>query len=87
MVLEFKPRTRRARQTLAMANARGSCHASHAAQAGGALIEAAIVIPLGIFLFLGIGEFAQGFTVNRRIEAAAGTAADPSDKTTIDQHG
>ena len=44
--------------------------------AGGALIEASLVIPFGVFLFLGVSEFAQGFTVNRRIEAAAGTAAD-----------
>lgn len=43
---------------------------------GGALVEATLVIPLGVFLFLGVSEFAQGFTANRRVEAAAGTAAD-----------
>ena len=43
---------------------------------GGALIEASLIIPFGIMLFLGVSEFAQGFTVNRRVEAAAGTAAD-----------
>ena len=43
---------------------------------GGALVEATLVIPLGVFLFIGVSEFAQGFTANRRIETAAGTAAD-----------
>lgn len=64
-----KPSTRKRRRSHFL-------HRLARGQAGGALVEAAIVIPLGIFLFLGIGEFAQGFTVNRRIEAAAGTAAD-----------
>ena len=43
---------------------------------GGAFIEAALVLPIGLLLFVGISEFAQGFTINRRLEAAAGTAAD-----------
>lgn len=43
---------------------------------GGALVEAALILPIGILLFIGISEFAQGFTINRRLEAAAGTAAD-----------
>ncbi len=43
---------------------------------GSALIEAALIIPVGVLLFVGISEFAQGFTINRRLEAAAGTAAD-----------
>lgn len=43
---------------------------------GSALVEAALIIPVGILLFVGISEFAQGFTINRRLEAAAGTAAD-----------
>ncbi len=43
---------------------------------GSALIEATLVIPIGLLLFVGINEFAQGYTIIRRLEAAAGTAAD-----------
>ena len=43
---------------------------------GGAIIEATLVIPLALLFFVGIAEFAQGFTINRRLEAAAGAAAD-----------
>jgi Flp pilus assembly protein TadG len=43
---------------------------------GGALIEATLVIPIAIMVFIGIAEFSQAFTVNRRVETAAGTAAD-----------
>lgn len=43
---------------------------------GGALIEATLVIPVALMLFIGVAEFSQAFTVNRRVETAAGTAAD-----------
>lgn len=43
---------------------------------GGALVEASLVIPIALLFFVGIAEFAQGFTINRRLEAAAGAAAD-----------
>src|SRR5262245_51446319 len=45
-------------------------------QSGQALIEAALVFPLLIGLFLGVSEFSEAFTVSRRLETAAGTAAD-----------
>ena len=45
-------------------------------QRGAALVEAALVLPLLIGLFLGISEFGEALTVNRRVEAAAGTGAD-----------
>jgi len=40
------------------------------------LVEAALVFPLLISVFLGVSEFSQAFTVKRRLEAAANTAAD-----------
>jgi Flp pilus assembly protein TadG len=43
---------------------------------GHALVEAALVFPLLLSLFLGISEFSEALTVNRRVEAAAGTSAD-----------
>ncbi len=45
-------------------------------QAGGALIEAALVFPILLGLFLGVSEFSEAFTVSRRLEAAAHTTAD-----------
>jgi Flp pilus assembly protein TadG len=45
-------------------------------QSGQALIEAALVFPLLLGLFLGVSEFSEAFTVSRRLEAAAGMAAD-----------
>lgn len=43
---------------------------------GAALVEAALAFPLLISLFFGISEFGEALTVNRRVEAAAGTGAD-----------
>jgi Flp pilus assembly protein TadG len=43
---------------------------------GQALVEAALVFPMLISVFLGVSEFSQAFTVKRRLEAAANTAAD-----------
>lgn len=43
---------------------------------GHALVEAALVFPILISLFLGISEFSEALTVSRRVEAAAGTSAD-----------
>jgi Flp pilus assembly protein TadG len=43
---------------------------------GHALIEAALIFPILIGLFLGASEFSEAFIVNRRIAAAANTAAD-----------
>ncbi len=45
-------------------------------QRGHALVEAAIVLPILISLFLGISEYSEALTVSRRVEAAAGTSAD-----------
>jgi Flp pilus assembly protein TadG len=45
-------------------------------RSGQALVEAALVFPLLISVFLGVSEFSQAFTVKRRLEAAANTAAD-----------
>lgn len=45
-------------------------------QSGNALIEGAIVFPLLISIFLGVSEFSEAFTVSRRLETAATTAAD-----------
>ena len=43
---------------------------------GHALVEAALVLPLLVSLFLGISEYSEALTVSRRVEAAAGTGAD-----------
>src|SRR6185295_8465905 len=45
-------------------------------RSGQALVEAALVFPMLISVFLGVSEFSQAFTVKRRLEAAANTAAD-----------
>jgi hypothetical protein len=45
-------------------------------QAGNILIEAALVFPILVGLFLGVSEFSEAFTVSRRLDAAAYTAAD-----------
>jgi Flp pilus assembly protein TadG len=45
-------------------------------RSGQALIEAALIFPILVGLFLGITEFSEAFTVNRRIEAAANVSAD-----------
>lgn len=43
---------------------------------GHALVEAALVFPVLIFVFLGLSEYSEALTVKRRVEAAAGTGAD-----------
>jgi Flp pilus assembly protein TadG len=43
---------------------------------GQALLEAALLFPIFISLFLGVSEFSEAFTVSRRLEATANTAAD-----------
>lgn len=45
-------------------------------QSGNILVEAALVFPILIGLFLGVSEFSEAFTVNRRLATAAYTAAD-----------
>jgi len=45
-------------------------------QSGQALVEAALVLPIMVGLFLGVSEFSEAFTVSRRLEAAAATSAD-----------
>jgi Flp pilus assembly protein TadG len=45
-------------------------------ESGNALLEAALVFPILLGLFLGVSEFSEGFTVSRRLDAAAFTAAD-----------
>src|SRR5262245_58680900 len=51
----------------------GRCAADRSGQA---LVEAALVFPMLISVFLGVSEFSQAFTVKRRLEAVANTAAD-----------
>jgi Flp pilus assembly protein TadG len=45
-------------------------------RSGNVLLEAALVFPILVGLFLGVSEFSEAFTVSRRIEIAASTAAD-----------
>ena len=45
-------------------------------QAGHALIEAALIFPILLGLFLGVSEFSEAFTVSRRLQGAAHTTAD-----------
>jgi Flp pilus assembly protein TadG len=45
-------------------------------QSGNILVEAALVFPILLGLFLGVSEFSEGFTVSRRLDAAAFAAAD-----------
>jgi Flp pilus assembly protein TadG len=45
-------------------------------QSGQALIEAALIFPILLGLFLGVSEFSEAFTVSRRLQAAAHTTAD-----------
>lgn len=45
-------------------------------RSGQALVEAALVFPILIGLFLGVSEFSEGFTLKRRLETAANTSAD-----------
>ena len=43
---------------------------------GSALLEAALVMPILVSLFLGLNEYGEGLTASRRVEMAAGTTAD-----------
>jgi Flp pilus assembly protein TadG len=43
---------------------------------GLALTEFALVFPIMIFMFIGLVEFGEAFTVNRKINTAAGTVSD-----------
>jgi Flp pilus assembly protein TadG len=43
---------------------------------GNALIEAALIFPILVGLFLGVSEFSEAFTLKRRLETAANTSAD-----------
>jgi Flp pilus assembly protein TadG len=43
---------------------------------GNALLEAALVMPILVSLFLGISEYGEGLTASRRVEMVAGTTAD-----------
>ena len=45
-------------------------------ETGSVLIEAALVFPILFILFFGVSELCEGFIANRRVEAAAFTAAD-----------
>jgi Flp pilus assembly protein TadG len=40
------------------------------------MVETALVFPILVGLFLGVSEFSEAFTVSRRLEVAAHTAAD-----------
>lgn len=43
---------------------------------GHAFLEAALIFPIMVSIFLGISEVGEALTVSRRMEAAAGTSAD-----------
>lgn len=43
---------------------------------GVAMIEFALVLPIMIFIFVGMVEFGEAFTINRKVENAASTVAD-----------
>jgi len=43
---------------------------------GSALVEAALVFPVLIVVFLGLSEYSEALTAKRRVETAAGTGAD-----------
>jgi Flp pilus assembly protein TadG len=45
-------------------------------QSGNILVEAALVFPLLVSLFLGVSEFSEAFTAKRRLAVGANTAAD-----------
>jgi Flp pilus assembly protein TadG len=45
-------------------------------EGGHALVEAAVLFPILISLFLGISEYSEALTIERRVEATAGTSAD-----------
>jgi Flp pilus assembly protein TadG len=45
-------------------------------RSGNVLLEAALVFPILIGMFLGVSEFSEAFTVSRRLDIAANTAAD-----------
>ena len=45
-------------------------------QAGHALVEAALVLPILLGVFLGVSEFSEALTVSRRLQAAAHSTAD-----------
>ena len=45
-------------------------------QSGNILVEAALVFPILIMLFVGVSEFSEAFTAKRRLAIAATTAAD-----------
>jgi Flp pilus assembly protein TadG len=45
-------------------------------RSGNVLVEATLVLPITIGLFLGVSEFSEAFTLKRRLEAAANTSAD-----------
>jgi Flp pilus assembly protein TadG len=47
-----------------------------AGKRGAVLVEAAIVFPILILIFVGMVEFSQAFTARRRVQAVAATAAD-----------
>jgi Flp pilus assembly protein TadG len=50
-------------------------------QYGHALVEAALIFPILLGLFLGVSEFSEALTVNRRLQGAAHTAADLVSRT------
>ena len=45
-------------------------------ESGNALLEAALVFPILVGLFLGVSEFSEALTISRRLDSAAYTAAD-----------
>jgi Flp pilus assembly protein TadG len=48
----------------------------HGGERGTIAIEAAIILPLLVLIFLGMVEFSQAFTVKRRVHNVASTTAD-----------
>ena len=51
-------------------------------RSGNVLVEAALVFPILVALFLGVSEFSEAFTASRRVAAAAHTAADLVSRST-----
>ncbi len=59
-----------------LARARRRAAGAAAGERGAILVEAAIVLPVLILIFLGMVEFSQAFTARRRVQSVASTAAD-----------
>lgn len=65
------------RQTLRKAAfVRSLARGLHRDQNGAVLVEFAIILPILVVLFLGLAEFTEAFSVNRKLAGTAGALAD-----------